>query len=63
MTRAPEGYGTSVFINASFSADRRPLFDAIVFAIQADAIGLAADDLTFKERVYLTSRWLKRRSA
>lgn len=35
VSRAPNGYGRSVFINAPFSADRRPIFNAIVFSVQA----------------------------
>lgn len=35
MARAPNGYRTSVFINAPFSADRRDTFNAIVFAVLA----------------------------
>lgn len=35
MTRAPNGYRKSVFVNAPFSDDRRAVFDAIVFAILA----------------------------
>lgn len=35
MARAPRGYSRSVFINAPFSADRRALFDAIIFSVQA----------------------------
>lgn len=35
MSRAPNGYRKSVFINAPFTDDRRDLFHAIVFAVQA----------------------------
>jgi len=35
VARAPRGYRTSVFINAPFTADRRAVFNAIVFAVQA----------------------------
>ncbi|MFC5371371.1 hypothetical protein ACFPIF_02325 [Brevundimonas faecalis] len=35
MARAPNGYRRSVFINAPFSDDRREIFDAIVFTVQA----------------------------
>ncbi|WP_291832473.1 hypothetical protein [Brevundimonas sp.] len=35
MARAPNGYRKSVFINAPFSDDRRPVFNAIVFSVQA----------------------------
>lgn len=35
VARAPNGYTKSVFVNAPFSADRRAIFDAVVFAIQA----------------------------
>jgi hypothetical protein len=35
MSRAPNGYRKSVFINAPFSADRQDVFHAIVFTVQA----------------------------
>lgn len=35
MARAPNGYRKSVFINAPFSVDRRDIFNAIVFSVQA----------------------------
>lgn len=35
MARAPNGYRKSVFINAPFSDDRRDVFNAIIFAVQA----------------------------
>ena len=35
MARAPNGYRKSVFINAPFTPDRRDLFNAIVFTVQA----------------------------
>lgn len=35
VARAPSGYSRSVFVNAPFSADRRELFNAIVFSVQA----------------------------
>lgn len=35
MSRAPNGYRKSVFVNAPFSDDRRDVFDAIIFATLA----------------------------
>ena len=35
MSRAPRGYNKSVFVNAPFSLDRRTIFNAIVFTVQA----------------------------